>query len=124
MNQQLKFFKVVCKCGHVGKKHYVPIAFAIKAYSKKEAAAIAKSFPRVKHHHKDAVISVDEIDVEDYWDLKEVNNNNSYLKCKCIQDQRRMCENISDVIEAEAKYLEYIENKNIKKEKRISRLSF
>jgi len=35
---KLDMFEVVCKCGHVGKSHYVKIHFHVLARSGKEAA--------------------------------------------------------------------------------------
>ena len=51
----MEFYLVTTKCGHVGKGHYVPITFPIKAENGKEAAKIARMLPRVKHHHWDAI---------------------------------------------------------------------
>ena len=44
-------FAVICKCGHVGRNNYILITFPVIANSKKEAARIARSIPRCKHHH-------------------------------------------------------------------------
>ena len=84
---KLKMFEVVCKCGHVGKSHYVIIRFPVMAKSKKDAARIARGIPRVKHDYQDAILNVFEVDKERYFDLVETNNNDPYLHCTCIQDQ-------------------------------------
>ena len=84
---QLEMYEVVCKCGHVGKSHYVKISFPVKARSGKEAARIARSLPRVKHNHKDAILDVSRIDQNRYVELMEQNHQDPYLHCKCIQDQ-------------------------------------
>ena len=84
------YYEVTCKCGHVGKAKYIPVAFGVKANSGKEAAQIARNIPRVKHDHKDCIISVYEISLERYNELKYINNNDSYLKCKNIQEQKRL----------------------------------
>ena len=86
------YYKVICKCGHVGRKHYVPIQFAIIAENGKEAAKIGRNLPRVKHQHKDAVLNVIKINYEDYLELKEINNNDPYLKCKNKQQQNDTCD--------------------------------
>lgn len=86
------YYKVICKCGHVGRKHYVPIQFAIIAENGKEAAKIGRNLPRVKHQHKDAVLNVIKISYEDYLELKEININDPYLKCKNKQQQKKICD--------------------------------
>ena len=82
-----KYYKVVAKCGHVGKKHYVPVAFAIAAESGKEAAKIARLIPRVKHDHNDAILDCKEFSYEEYVELNEINNNDEYLKFRSRQEQ-------------------------------------
>lgn len=83
-----KYFKVVTKAGHVGKRHYVPVAFAVEAETGKDAAKLARFFPRVKHNHKDAILSCKEISYEDFLELSEINSNDDYLKCHSRQEQR------------------------------------
>lgn len=90
--QNKNYYKVICKCGHVGRKHYVPIQFAIIAENGTEAAKIGRNLPRVKHQHKDAVLNVIKINYEDYLELKEINNNDPYLKCKNKQQQNDTCD--------------------------------
>lgn len=84
---KLEMFEAVCKCGHVGKSHYIPISFPLMAQSKKDAARIARGLPRVKHDHQDAILNVFKIDKKRYFELVETNNRNLYLRCTCIQDQ-------------------------------------
>ena len=84
----MKDFKVTVKCGHVGKNKYVLIDFAIKAESRKEASFIAKRIPRVKHHRKDTIVDCVEVSEEEFKEIVEKNNNDMYLKCKNIQEQR------------------------------------
>ena len=83
-----KYYSVTAKCGHVGKRYYIPIEFAIRAESAKEAARIARDMPRVKHNHKDAIQSVREISREEYIVLRQRNDSDPYLNCKSIQEQR------------------------------------
>lgn len=87
IQMKLKFFRVTCKCGHVGRQFFVRIDFPINADSGKEAAAIARQLPRVKHDHKDAILNCVEIDYEEYQILQKINNNDPYLKCKNPQEQ-------------------------------------
>lgn len=84
---KLEMFEAVCKCGHVGKSHYVIISFPLMAQSKKDAARIARGMPRVKHDYQDAILNVFKIDKKRYFELIEINNHDPYLHCTCIQDQ-------------------------------------
>lgn len=84
----MRYYMVTAKCGHVGRDYYIPIDFPVRADSAKEAAAAARSLPRVKHHHKDAILSVVEVSYSDYEDQRLVNRYDPYLGCHCIQDQR------------------------------------
>ena len=86
----LKYYAVHCKCGHVGLKKYVEIVFAVMATNGKEAARIAREFARVKHHQKYAIIDCYKITREEYERILEANKNDPYLKCKNIQEQRRI----------------------------------
>jgi len=83
----VKYFKVVMKCGHVGKKRYVPITFAVKAINGKDAAEKARLFPRVKHSQKYAVLDCERITYEEYVNIYKMNGQDEYLKCKNIQQQ-------------------------------------
>lgn len=85
-------FEVCAKCGHVGKSNYVEKTFAIKATSGKEAAAIARNMPRVKHHHQDAIRYVEKIDESRFNEIIENNSSDLYFQCFNIQDQRELCE--------------------------------
>lgn len=82
-----KYFKVTCKCGHVGRNHFVRVSFPIIAQNAKDAASIARYFPRVKHDHKDAIIDCVEIDEEEFLALKKGNDEDPYLKCANPQEQ-------------------------------------
>ncbi|MCI6357066.1 MAG: hypothetical protein MR766_00295 [Erysipelotrichaceae bacterium] len=88
MTEIKNYYEVIAKCGHVGRKQYVPIKFAIVAEDGKEAAKIVRQFPRVKHNHKDAILNVNKIDFERYVEIIEINNNDPYLKCHSKQEQR------------------------------------
>ena len=82
-----KYYTVIAKCGHVGRKNYIPIKFAVVAESGKEAAKKVRQFPRVKHNHKDAILDVRCITLEEFLEIKEINENDSYLKCHSRQEQ-------------------------------------
>ncbi len=98
-----KYYSVEAKCGHVGKGYYIPIVFPVRAISKEEAASIARNLPRVKHHHKDTILQVQEISREGYMSLRMQNDSDPYLHCKNIQEQRREASAIYDRVVAEAR---------------------
>lgn len=86
-NEFKKYFMVIAKCGHVGRKNYIPVKFAVVAESGKEAAKKVRQFPRVKHDHKDAILYVRCITLEEFLEIKEINDNDPYLKCHSRQEQ-------------------------------------
>ena len=88
MMEVKSYYEVIAKCGHVGKKHYVPVKFAVIAENGKEAAKMVRGFPRVKHNHKDAILKVSKISYERFEELTEINRNDPYLKCHSRQEQK------------------------------------
>lgn len=98
----MKYYKVTAKCGHVGKGCYIPIDFPVRAESKTEAAKIVRNFPRVKHHHKDAILDCREVSFEEYRAIHEKNQADTYLCCHSSSEQKRIC-NLEDRIIKEAK---------------------
>lgn len=98
-----KFFRVTCKCGHVGRQFFVRVDFPVNADSGKEAAEIARFIPRVKHDHKDAILNCVEIDYEEYSILQKINDNDPYLKCKNPQEQSHIY-GFAERLETEPKY--------------------
>lgn len=93
MNQgNLNYYKVVAKCGHVGRSNYIPIAFAVAAETGKEASKKVRCFPRVKHAHKDAILRCDKISYEEYLELVIINNNDPYLRCTSKHEQNQFCD--------------------------------
>ena len=88
----MKYYEVKAKCGHVGRNYYVLKNFAVMAENGRKAAEATRSFPRVKHHHKDAIRDVTEIDETRYLEIMNINEADPYFQCKCIQDQRSYIE--------------------------------
>ena len=86
-NEFEKYYMVIAKCGHVGRKNYIPVKFAVVAESGKEAAKKVRQFPRVKHDHKDAILDVRCITLEEFLEIIEINGNDPYLKCHSRQEQ-------------------------------------
>lgn len=93
----MKYYIVTTKCGHVGKNKYIVIDFPVLAENGKDAARKAREIPRVKHHHKDAILNVKEVTLEDYNKSIEMNHNDDYLKCSNRQEQN-LIENIGERI--------------------------
>ena len=84
----MNLYRVCAKCGHVGRNKYVVKEFAVKAETAKEAVAKVRWFPRVKHHHKDAIREVVKISFGEYSELQKTHNEDPYFSCKNVQDQR------------------------------------
>ena len=84
------YYRVKCKCGHVGRGYYIPIDFPVIANSAKEAAQIARFIPRCKHHHKDCILEVSKINYDEFIEINRTNSQDPYLQCKSIQQQRKM----------------------------------
>ena len=108
----MRYFKVTAKCGHVGKNRYFPAAFYITAENGREAAKVARVMPRVKHDHKDTILSVSEIDVDSYILGKESSMSNPYWLCKNIQEQRIQCRNLEENLVAEVEKTHYLRHRN------------
>lgn len=122
MNQEninLNYYKVVAKCGHVGRSNYIPIAFAVIAESGKEASKKVRQFPRVKHDHKDAILRCDKISYEEYLELNEINNNDAYLKCSSKHEQNSLCDLTNRLVEDN-----HHNKPNYQKEDRQSRVHY
>lgn len=96
--EQTRYYNVTAKCGHVGRENYIPISFAVKANSAKEASKKVRNFPRVKHDHKDAILSCREINEDEFNSLLELNNNDSYLTCKSKREQKQTCNLINRLV--------------------------
>lgn len=84
----MKYYKVKAKCGHVRRGKYILMNFYVRAESGKDAAAIVRQKPRVKHDWKDAIESVDEICENEYLNGKEQMQNNLYFSVTNSSEQR------------------------------------
>lgn len=96
-----KYYKVVAKCGHVGRRKYYEGTFYVFAENGKIAASKTRSFGRVKHHHKDAILSVTEITGQEYEAGRNEYKNERYFSCGNIQEQRKFYDEISEKIKEE-----------------------
>ena len=113
------YYEVIAKCGHVGRKHYVPIKFAVIAEDGKEAAKKVRQFSRVKHNHKDAILNVKKITYEGYLEIIEVNHDDEYLKCHSKHEQK-LINNFEERLEDDFNNLEV----KYDKQARIDRVTY
>ena len=82
------YYKVRAKCGHVGKNHYIEKNFFVTASSGKEAAFKVRYLPRVKHHHKDAILNVKQISQNEFCEGIVINKDDYYFKVTNSTEQR------------------------------------
>lgn len=96
----MRFYRVVAKCGHVGRNHYYRGVFYIKALNGRDAAQIVRWKPRVKHHHKDAILGVCEVSWSEYKEGLSLSEKNPFFHCSNRYEQYCHYEEIySDIIE-------------------------
>lgn len=84
----MKYFKVVAKCGHVRKGHYIIKNFFVRSEDGKEAARKVRFLPRVKHDLKDAIISVKSITREEFTQGIELHNQDLYFNVTNSSEQK------------------------------------
>lgn len=92
----MNHYLVLCKCGHVSREFYIPVYFCVRAEDGKEAAKIARTIPRVKRNHKDAILSVTKVSKEIYDYQNKINDNDPYLLCKSKHEQNKIFDLIKD----------------------------
>ena len=100
----MKFYEVTAKCGHVGRGQYYMGQFYVRAENGKEAATLVRQKPRVKHNHKDAILSVSSISYSEYLTGKAAYKTNPYFSCKSKQEQRIYTDEISADIHIETSF--------------------
>ena len=88
----MKYFEVEAKCGHVRRNYYILKNFYVCALDGKDAAHKVRNSPRVKHHHKDAIRNVIEIDYDEYLIGLDKVSNDAYFLVHNSSDQRANCE--------------------------------
>lgn len=101
-----KYYEVVAKCGHVGKKFYYRGVFYFQAEDGRTAAKMVRTFPRVKHDHPDAILNVLRITKEEYLDGCKRSEGELYFKCENIQEQSLYWQDICANIFLEDRYIE------------------
>lgn len=102
--RQINYYLVYAKCGHVGKRNYLEIAFPIYAKTAHEAAQMVLKRPKVKKHLKNAITLVEEISYEDYLNELEIFKNNDYIKAHSKRDLM-LCE--LDINHLESDFKQY-----------------
>ena len=93
-NTDIYCYIVEAVCGHVGREYAVIKNFAIMACSSKEAAAVCREIPRVKHHFKYAIRSVRRVTFEEYLIQRLKNAFDPYLNSSNIQEQNSVMDHI------------------------------
>lgn len=84
----MNYYKVVAKCGHVGRGHYIIKDFFVKAENGKEAARKVRFSPRVKHDWKDAIVSVTLITKEEFIKGRKLFKCDPYFNVTNSTEQR------------------------------------
>ena len=98
----MKHFKVVAKGGHVGKSFYYKAVYFVSAKDGREAASKVRKFPRVKHDHKDAILSVEAVSYAEYKKGCLEEYSKPWHCCSNVQEQAAFWDEISeDVFEDE-----------------------
>lgn len=118
------YYEVKAKCGHVGKMHYYEGTFYEVAVDGKEAAAIVRERPWVKHQHKDAILSVKKITLEEYLDGKKRKELEVYYRCENRQEQDFLWAEIEDKVFPELKYLQEEKGREPKRKRAYKRERF
>ena len=103
----MNYYKVIAKCGHVGKGRYIVKDIYVMADDGKEAALKGRWFPRVKHHWKNAIEAVYKITEEEYYLGKTKTKQDKYFQVKNSTEQRCFV----DIDPDEVQEREMLENK-------------
>jgi len=80
VQKQKRFFLVCCKCGHVGRTNFIRMTFPVRAWEAREAAALGRQRPGVKHDHPDAVLEVREVGKVEFLAAEKELRNDIYWK--------------------------------------------
>lgn len=74
-----KYYAAVLMCGHTGREYYVPILFPFICKNMDEAITLAKATARVKRNNKNFILSISEIDENQFKLISLINDNDDYL---------------------------------------------
>lgn len=103
----MKYYKVKVKCGHVGRNKFIEKCLYIKAENGKQAARKARLTSRVKHHQKNAIISVKEINLNEYSYGIRINFQDPYFQAHSKQEQNYLNAVKEEEIQEEPKKAKY-----------------
>ena len=87
----MKYYKVKAKCGHVRKSRYIIKEFYVSAENGRQAAEIVRGMSRVKHHDKEAIISVEEITHEELLIGIKRHYEDPFFRVHSKQEQTAQC---------------------------------
>ena len=99
----MKYYEIKAKTGHVGRNNFYVATFYVYGINGREAAEFVRKLPRVKHHDKQAILSVKEISQRDYKAGKEKTRRDPFFFCHSIQEQRILCSDLNDRVFQEEK---------------------
>ncbi|MCL1944647.1 MAG: hypothetical protein FWF56_02415 [Firmicutes bacterium] len=113
----LKYYRILAKCGHVGRNYYYEGEFFVSASNPSIAAQIVKSFPRVKRNHKDVILNIQIITQEECKLGQQAQARNPYFNCVSQQQQSLYWDDIAPFIKPETEmqkaYREYKFDSNL-----------
>ncbi len=113
-----RYYIITAKCGHVGSGKFIRKNLTLIAANRKDAAAIGRKLPRVKHDWSDAIEDVREVSMEEYFKQRIKNYADPYFSVGNIQEQRLYCSDIhNNVIKVEKE-----ERSPVKRVRRINYL--
>ena len=120
----INYYEVKAKCGHVGKMYYYEGTFYEIAGDGRQAAARVRFRPRVKHHHKDAILTVKKITKEEYLGGKMRKEMEIYYQLKTRKEQDSFWGEIQDKVFPEQKYLKEEKEREHKRKRPYKRKRF
>jgi hypothetical protein len=101
MEVDMNYFEVTAKCGHVGRDSFYKGLFYVQAENGSEAALKVRYLPRVKHDHKDAILSVSKISFDEFKVGQAAHKENPFFSCSSVQEQREFAEEIAESVHLE-----------------------
>jgi hypothetical protein len=87
----IRWFKAECKFSHVGRGKFIIKIIAVRAISSDAASEYILHMPRIKKNIKDAIISMNEITIAEFYEITQAMSQDPYFKAPNIQIQRQCC---------------------------------
>ncbi len=86
----IKYYKVLVKMGHVGKDKYLPMELVFAAANEKKAAELARRHGGVKRDHVDWCLKIpEEINYEEFLEKLEIINSDPYWDGRSRQNIKK-----------------------------------